>query len=61
MGDISAGNETHQVLDVDEYVEREKRKMNLIIHNVSEQGEGSFHDRIEKDIDTFFKNIVNTE
>jgi len=54
-------NETHQVLDVvDEYVEREKRKMNLILHNVPEQGEGSFQDRIQKDID-IFKIIINTE
>ncbi len=54
-------NETHQILDVvDEYVEREKRKMNLILHNVPEQGEGSFQDRIQKDID-IFKIIVNTE
>ncbi len=54
-------NETHQVLDVvDKYVEMEKRKMNLIIQNVSEQGEGSFHDRIENDIDNF-KYIINTK
>ncbi len=53
--------EKHHVLDVvDEYVEREKWKMNLTIHNVPEQGEGSSHNKIEKDIDTF-KNIINTE
>ncbi len=54
-------NETHQVQDVvDKYVERVKHKMNLILHNVPEQREGSFQDRIEKDIH-IFKIIVNTE
>ncbi len=52
-------NETCQVLNVvDEYVEREKSKMNLIIHNVPDQGEGSFRNKIKKDIDTF-KNTAN--